>query len=404
MRPIPRILSWALAAVLAAGQANAAPNDQVMAPSNKQHQELYWQGHEALQQGQWDQALERFRRLEQRLGKDEPAAVDAAVYWQAYALAKANRWAESQAQVERLRREHPKSRWLGEADRLGKAGGRSVGKGEADLVEAALDGLMSAPPDRAVPLLKKVLEGDYSDRNKQRALFVLSQLDDEAARTMVLQTARTGQGKLRREAITMLGMSGSKASLQALESLAVAGDDETQRAVLGAYLVAGHVEGVARVARGSDPAQANLREHAIQLLGAMGAHKELEQLLDPSNDVERTKTVLDALGVAGAVDVLARFAAGEADEELRRQAIRGMGIAGDTGRLTQIYPKLGTSGLRLAALEGLMIAGDSESLTQLYRAARDDDERRAILRMLSITGGDAAIDAIEAVIGQGEGQ
>lgn len=404
MRPIPRILSWALAAALAAGHAHAAPNDQDMAPSGKQHQELYWQGHESLKQGQWDQAVERFRKLEERLRKDEPAAADAAVYWQAYALAKANRQAESQAQVERLRRAYPQSRWLGEADRLGKAGGRSVKQGEGDLVEAALDGLMSAPPERALPLLKKVIEGNYSDKNKQRALFVLSQLDDAAASAMVLEVARSGKGKLRREAISMLGISGSADSIQALEALVAQGDEETRRAVLDAYMIAGHVPGIAKVAQDAQAGQSELRMHAVRLLGAVGATAELEKLLQQPAEVEVTRTILDALGVAGAVDALARFADSSKDESLRMHAIRGIGISGDGARLVDLYPKLASSGLRQAALEGLMIAGDSEKLMVLYRNASSDEERRSILRMLSITGGDAAIDAIENAIEQGEGR
>lgn len=404
MHPIPRILSWALAAALATGHLRAAPSDQDMAPSGKQHQELYWQGHESLKQGQWDQAFEQFRKLEERLRKEEPAATDAAVYWQAYALAKANRQAESQAQVERLRREHPQSRWLGEADRLGRSGPRSVDKGEADLVEAALDGLMSAPPERAIPLLKKVIEGNYSDKNKQRALFVLSQLDNTEASAMVLQVARTGQGKLRREAITMLGMSGSADAIQALETLAAQGDDETRSAVLDAFLIADHVEGIAKVAQDAEAGQSKLRMHAVRLLGAVGATAELEQLLQQPADDEVTRTILDALGVAGAADALARFAESSKDASLRMHAIRGIGIAGDGARLVQLYPRLAGGDMRLAALEGLMIAGDSEELMVLYRNATSDEERRSILKMLSLTGGDAAIDAIEAAIQKGESQ
>ncbi|MCB1553372.1 MAG: HEAT repeat domain-containing protein [Xanthomonadales bacterium] len=395
-----RMFITTMLALMLAGSALAAPNDADMAPSGKQNQELYWQGHESLKQGRWDQAVERFQKLEARLRKDEPAAADAAIYWQAYAQSKGNRTGESRASVERLRREFPQSRWLAEADRLVKSA--SSAEQQGDLVEAALDGLMSAPPERAIPLLKKVLEGNYPDQTKQRALFVLSQLDADEASAMVMQIARSGDGKLRREAIQMLGISGGKGSIAALESLAESGDVETRRAVLEAFMIAGHVDGLAKFARGSDPAQAELRVHAVQLLGAAGGVDQLEQLLAQSKDAEVSRTILDSLGVAGAVGALATFAESQADAGLREQAIRAIGIAGGGDELARLYAKLDTPPLRQAALEGLMIAGDAEALTRLYREARDDAERRAVLRMLTITGGDSAIDAIEEAIKQGE--
>ena len=46
---------------------------------------------------------------------------------------------------------------------------------------AALEALMSAPADRALPLVAKVLASDNSDEIKSRALFVLSQIDHQSA-------------------------------------------------------------------------------------------------------------------------------------------------------------------------------------------------------------------------------
>ena len=42
---------------------------------------------------------------------------------------------------------------------------------------AALEALISAPPERALPLVIKVLDTDNTDEVKERALFVLSQID-----------------------------------------------------------------------------------------------------------------------------------------------------------------------------------------------------------------------------------
>jgi len=83
-----------LAAVLTIATASAslaahAASDDAMAPTDKQLNQLYWQGHEALQKGDWAGALKRFTDLEQQLRAKEPQSADAAVYWEAYTLLQA---------------------------------------------------------------------------------------------------------------------------------------------------------------------------------------------------------------------------------------------------------------------------------------------------------------------------
>ena len=46
----------------------------------------------------------------------------------------------------------------------------------------ALEALVTAPPERAMPIVERVLAGDGSDELKARALFVLSQMDTPEAR------------------------------------------------------------------------------------------------------------------------------------------------------------------------------------------------------------------------------
>ena len=77
---------------------------------------------------------------------------------------------------------------------------------------AALEALISAPPDRALPLVNKVLSGNYSDEVKTRALFVLSQIDLPEAQALLLEIAKTGSGEFRLEAIRMIGIGGSAAA------------------------------------------------------------------------------------------------------------------------------------------------------------------------------------------------
>lgn len=388
------LLSATLALLLQAPPTLAAPNDQAMAPSGKPEQALYWQGHESLKDGRWEEALARFKQLEEQLQRSEPQAADAALYWQAYALSKARRGAEARALVERLRSSYPDSRWLGEADRLTRRD-----SGEASLVDAALDGLLAAPPERALPLLKKVLDGDHPPRTKKRALFVLSQLDSAEASAAVLGIARRKDDPLQREAIQMLGISGGTKALAALESLYVDSDEAARRAVLDAFMIAAHLPGLEQAAR--DAGHPELQRHAIRLLGAMGADRVLEQLLDARGNDAMQKAVLQSLGVSGNRPALARFAQGDAPDALRIEALRAIGISGGGEDLARLYPGLRSASLRRAALEGMLIAGDSAPMRDLYRQARSDEEKRDILRTMTLMGDDGALELIERAIDEG---
>ena len=63
---------------------------------------------------------------------------------------------------------------------------------DEDLKLMALNGLMNSDPERAIPMLEKILQGNQSPKLKERALFVLSQNDNAKARQILLQIARGG--------------------------------------------------------------------------------------------------------------------------------------------------------------------------------------------------------------------
>lgn len=384
----------------AAGAAFAVPAaDGDMAPNDKVLNTLYWQGHEALKKSEWTVALKRFETLEQELKAKEPQSADAAVYWQAYALSQAKRNAEAKATVERLHRDFPKSRWGKEADVLlrqaPQAGTaqKELASGDDDLAEVAVEGLMNAPPARAMPLLANVLKGKHSIKVKKRALFVASQIDDPGALDLVLQAARGGDPELREEAIRMLGVSGNDAAIAKLADIYRGSSAADKREVIQAWLIAGRKDLVLDAARNeADPA---VRRAAIETLGAMGGTDELKALLGSVKETENRRKIVQALGVAGDTDALAGIVRGGGDEETRIEALQALGVAGGNEQLLQLYGSANTPALRDAVLQGLLIAGDGKGMASLYRQARTKEEKQAILRLLSVMGDEAAIDVIE---------
>lgn len=389
-----------------------AASDRAMAPSDKQLAALYWQGHDALKNADWNTARERFSRLEGELRKQEPASADAAVYWQAYALFQARRTAEARATVERLQRNYPDSRWLGDAQdllRQSEAGSAIAAAGETDdeLAEIAVAGLMQAPAERALPLLRKVLNGSQPIQVKKRALFVLSQFDEDVALDTLTEFARTSSDEeLRADAIRMLGVSGEDRAVENLKSIyASTSNPEDKRSIIQAWLIADRADLVMQSA--STETDAELRRTAIQALGAMEATTELRSLFESEKSPENRKAIVQSLGVAGDSETLARIATSNQPEEIRIQAIQALGIAddGDSGEiLTRIYKQASSDAIREAALQGMLIADDGDAMLSLYGQAKTREEKKALLRMITLTDGDAALDLIEAELDKGGDQ
>lgn len=391
---------WMLPLLLAFGLAHAAPDDRAMAPSGEQAQALYWRGHEALKRGEFGPAGARFAELERDLRRREPSAVDAAIYWQAYAQAQERRMGEARASVERLLREFPASRWRADAEALLE----SARNDTAELNEAALMGLMSAPAERALPLLDAVLRGEHDARTQQRALFVLSQIDDPRAAGRLLDVARSGAPPLRRRAIELLGMGGNPEALAALHQLYADTDDpEQRRAVLRAWMIAGERQALAASAR--EEPRPELAREAVRLLGAIGARAELAKLLAEHSDAGVREATLEALGIAGGVQELSAFAAADGNPTLRAAALRALGIAGARDELSALYPRMDTPELRRAALGGLLISGDGAALRRLYGQAQSHDEKRQILRLLGAMGETGlAAEVLGVADSQGDGR
>jgi len=404
--PRPILLGLAIALAFSVAPAFAAGENDVP-PGDKASNALYWQGQTALKQSDWSTALQRFTEMEKLLRKNEPRSVDAALYWEAYTLAQAKRTTEANGVIERLRREFPDSRWSRDADallaRMQPATKLDPGLADEELADIALQGLLNAPPERALPLLKKVLAGQRSIKTKKRALFVLSQLGTDDAMNVVLDVAKNAsEPELRHEAIRMLGVSGAKTAIERLTDIYASSKSADEKAsVIQAWLIAGRKDLVLKTARDeSDPA---VRRKAIETLGAMGASDELRQLFDATQDAGNRRAIIHSLGVAGNTSALTSIAGNTSlPENERVEATRSIGIAGGRAALVDLYAKADTPALRDAVLQGLLITGDSAAVTKLYREARTTDEKKALLRVLTAMGGDQAFDAIEYQLDQPE--
>ena len=232
---------------------------------------------------------------------------------------------------------------------------------------AALEALLAAPPDRALPLVIKVLDADNTVEVKEAALFVLSQIDLPEAQARLLDVARSGDPKLSMEAVRMVGIAGDPSTMAELRSLYASGNEDLRAAVLEAYLIAGDKDSLYAIA--TNASSADEFEAAVEMLGAMGATGQLRALSETSG---YTKELIQALGIAGGDDV--------------------------NQTLMDLYRGAETDIIREAALEGMLISGYEEGVLQLYRESTDVNEKRQLLQMLAIMDSDLVLEVIDAAL------
>jgi HEAT repeat protein len=265
-----------------------------------------------------------------------------------------------------------------------------------ELALAALEGLMAQPSSRALPIVKRVLAGPQSTLVKQRALFVLSQIEGPEALEILAQTARSTDPALRGEAIRSIGIGGDRKSIESLQSIYDTGGADAKQQVLQAWMIAGYKEGVFHAALNAKTEDEATQ--AIHMLGAMGASEELRKLGDRP---KAARGLLDAYAISGDLESLRKIVDGNGERSVRIEAVKRIGIIqSDAARaaLRDIYTRSTDAEIKDAALHGMLIASDEQGVLALYRAAKTTEEKRSLLRMLSMMDGDAALQAIDAAL------
>ena len=357
--------------------------------------QLYEQGTKALDDGDWERAAAAFTEIARSNG----ARADAAVYWVAYSYKQEKRYAEALALLGGFPARFPKSSWLKDVRALEleirQSGGGKVrpeAESDEDLKLMAINSLLQTDPERAIPLLEKLLKSGSSPKLKERALFVLAQSDSPRARQIVGDVARSNSDpELQEKAIRYLGVHGGRANLELLGEIyaSPATTLEVKERILKSFMVAGERERILTAAKTEKDVR--LRSAAVRQLGVMGARSELWQLYQNETSGEVKRAALQAMFVAGDSEHVLELARAERDPDLKREAIRKLGVMGkeQTGAaLVSIYKSEKDPDLRKAALHGLFVQGNSHALVEIARSEKDPDLKREAVHRLSIMGQD----------------
>lgn len=297
----------------------------------------YDTGTRALDDHKYDEAVRRFDAVI----NNKSQRADGALYWKAYALNRLGRRDDALAALAALRRDHPTSRWLNDAQALEAEVKQGAGKAASpaqetneDLKLMAINSLMGADPDRAMPLLEGLLQGNSTPAVKDRAMFVLTQSQSPRAQQILAQYAKgSGNPDLQMRAIRYIGMSGT-----------------------------------------SD------------------ARQQLVSIYNASNDMSVKRQVIQALMISNAKDTLVTLARNEKDADLRADAIRQLGIMGATDQLLQLYSSDNDPKAKRAAIDGLFMHNDAKPLVDMARKETDPSMKRYIVSRLALMHSKEATD------------
>jgi len=366
--------------------------------------ELYDDGREDLDEGRYDQAAAKFAEL---AALNSPQT-DAALYWKAYAENRLGKRDTALATIADLKHRFPQSRWQKDASALEIDVRQRTGQAphpetqsDDDLKMLAIQGLMNSDPERALPLLEKVLTGTATPREKSKALFVIAQSGSPQAR-QILGRIASGQSNpdLQRKAVEYLGIFGGGEARKTLaEVYAKTSDEAVKRSILKSYMISGDKEDLFAAAKSEN--DESLRREAIRQLGLVHGVAELQQLYQKEGSTDVKREILQAFFLAGDSKRLEEAASSEKDPELRRAAVRNMGLinSADSAKALQIiYTKETDRDVRAEVLNAYFIQGNATGLVAIARGEKDPELKKQAVSKLALMHNKEATDYLMEIL------
>jgi tetratricopeptide (TPR) repeat protein len=290
----------------------------------------YRSGTRAIDRHDYDKAIKDMDRVIAA----KSARVDGAYYWKAYAQSKLGRSSDALNTLVQLQREYPQSHWVHDSKALQLELKQQAGvhvslasETDEDLKLLAINGLMHSEPDKAMPLLEKVLnETKNPPRVRERALFVLARSDSPEARAEVMRVAMgSSNPDLQMKAVEYLAVSGDKKDAATFTNIyRNTSDRSVKRAAMQALFMRKDENALVTLARSET--NEDLRRQAIQLLGAMRAAGPLATLYSSEKSSDVRRSIIDALFAGGDAKQLVSLARSESNPELKRQAVERLSM------------------------------------------------------------------------------
>lgn len=399
----------ACTALLPAHPARAEPSALPPAPMWRQDPAdgLYRSARDALNRRDYAGAA----RLFQRIRREHPRSryTPDALYWEAFARYRTGAPAELRTALGALdtqRTRYPRASTRGDADELAaRIRGELARRGDTDAARqversaalaarscgddaevASLNALMRMSPDRALPVLERVLarRDECSVELRKKAVFILSRQTAGVAEPVLMRVARADpSADVRGQAIVWLSASGSDRSLRFIEeTLRTSDDAEVRERAL--FALSRHpsprAQAALRAAAEESGVPRELRERALHFIGDRGTPESVEYLrgfFGRTEDVGLRTSLLPILARQRGGGRWLLSVAGEASQpaETRRQALYWAGrLDVPTAELAAAYDGLRGAELREQALFVLAHRGDAAAVAKLNSVARADPD------------------------------
>jgi HEAT repeat protein len=364
----------------------------------EREEELYDTATDALDEHDWRTAAKLFRKV---AGMTMSHA-DASLYWLAYTQNKMGQRSEALATLLEFQKVYPHSRWKEDGKALEveirQASGQQVSPehvADEDVKLMALNGLLGSDPDRALPILEKILVSNNSKKIKERALFVLTQSGSPRAYEIVAKVAKGDMHPdLQTPAVRYLGIMGGEQSRKLLADVYTSSSDvKVKKTVLKSYMIAGDRAHLLVLAKGEQNAE--LRGDAITQLGILGARNELADLYGTEPIVPIRKKIIQAMFIGGNADKLTEIARTEKVQELRVAAITNLGLLGGarTGpQLVTMYYGDASVDIRRAVIKALFLQQNAKALIELAKVEKNNELKKDIVQKIALMQSKEATD------------
>jgi HEAT repeat protein len=379
---------FAAASVANAQQVPSASllDPQTAEKANAHEDELYSSAKDALDNGEYDNAIKQFDEVIKIHGR----RADGAMYFKAYTLGKAGNKAQGLTTIGELRKQYPKSTWLKDAEVLEqqlRGGGNPENISDEELKLLAIQSLMNSDPEKAVPLLDRVITGNSSPKVKDKALFVLSQSGSDKAQQILMVLAKANnQPDLQKRAIRYMGMNGNGRNRAVLKEIYNSSTDiGVKKTVFQAWLMCGCKDDVAALARTEKNPE--LRREAIRYLGMMGGRAELLEFYKTSPDVETREAAVGAMLLCGCAHELAEIVQTEKDPAVLDKAINTLGLVGgdeSLAALTRVYNSQADLAMKKKVINALFLHGAGKEMVALAKKETNPELKRSLIQKMSL--------------------
>jgi HEAT repeat protein len=361
----------------------------------------YDQGTRALDAGRWDEARQIFDSVAAAKG----SRADGALYWRAYAENRLGRRNEALATLASLRQQYPSSEWLNDAQALVVEIQQQAGKpvdpnaeADEDLKLMAINALIGTDPERAVPLLEKILKSSLSPRLKDRALFVLTQNRSPQAQQLLVGIAKGGGNPdLQLRALNYMAMSGNKAALPEILAIYNASKNPAiRKQAINSLRMARGADELYNIARTEQ--DANLRGEAIRALGEMRQSDKLMQLYQAGIAKD---TILESMFLTNDPDRMLELARNEKDHKLRAAAIHSLGMMRSQKAAEGLAAMYGTESdpeVKKKIVDALWMQQNAKLLVEIARKEPNVEMKREIVRKLTMMHSKEATDYMMEIL------